>query len=203
MQHFGMNNSLLLFGKKKMNIHYVFFCIAPIWSFNHDDFMIIDYPCTEMSVCQCEQAKLKLENTSHLGKWHFLANGCVIYWRPGPAHTHTHISGVLNGVFSPRDAVRGGENVFCCSSARHGEPARMCAPVRTVCLALINPLPIGHDMFISLLPVCIVNAKPQPALQRACQRVLLCVDVQVQENKCRELLGSRRSQIHTEISAGI
>lgn len=53
----------------------------------------------------------------------------------------------------------------------------MCAPVTTVCLALINPLPIGHDMFISLLPVCIVNAKPQPALQRVGQRVLLCVDV--------------------------
>lgn len=200
MQHFGVNNSLLLFGKK--NEHTLCFLL-------HCSYLIFQswrFYDNWLSLHRNERLSMrasKLENTSHLGKWHFLANGCVIYWRPGPAHTHTHISRVLNGVFSPRDAVRGGENVFCCSSARHGEPARMCAPVRTVCLALINPLPIGHDMFISLLPVCIVNAKPQPALQRACQRVLLCVDVQVQENKCRELLGSRRSQIHTEISAGI
>lgn len=41
---------------------------------------------------------------------------------------------------------------------------------------LINPLPIGHDMFISLLPVCIVNAKPQP-VPTVCVYVLLYVSV--------------------------
>lgn len=33
---------------------------------------------------------------------------------------------------------------------------------------LINPLPISHDMFISLLPGCIVNTKPQPELLHVC-----------------------------------
>lgn len=42
---------------------------------------------------------------------------------------------------------------------------------------LINPLPISHDMFISLLPVCIVNAKPQPELQRMCVLLYICVCV--------------------------
>lgn len=74
---------------------------------------------------------------------------------------------------------------------------------------LVNPLPIGHDMFISLLPVCIVNATPQPQLQ--CTRVFCCMCQCVFMCMCELLISTsterrRRSQIHrdnAEISAGI
>lgn len=73
-----------------------------------------------------------------------------------------------------------------------------------VCL-LTNPLPVAHDMFISLLPVCIVNAKCQPELQYVYVLLYTSVYLHVQalnKHKSREKtpLAFKRSrhQIHRD-----
>lgn len=69
--------------------------------------------------------------------------------------------------------------MFVLESARERDCVSFCVRECDCTSALINSPPISHDMFISLLPVCIVNTEPQPELRQTWWLVCFCVCVSV------------------------